>query len=138
MLYACTCNLALALTPHPPSRPPPPPADGGRQEGSAVEAAAAPSFGTLSFDPAFREAAYEDIDLCLRAVKPPYNLPLTFEPTAETGHRFATWPLGVASQFCRYGRHERAFARKHPTYLARLASSVAVVARGGGSPPPPR
>ena len=93
-----------------------------------------PSYGSLAFDPSFRAAAYEDSDLCLRAVAPPHNLPLTFAPGAEVEHAFATCPLGIASQFRRYGRHEAAFAAKHPTYLARLAhESVAVVGAGGAA-----
>jgi len=128
MLYACTCNLSLALTPHAPGRAPPqaPPSS------PSLPPHLRPSFGGLAFDPSFRAAAYEDIDLCLRAVAPPHNLPLTFQPGAEAEHAFATGPLGVAAQFRRYGRHEAAFAAKHPTYLARLArDSVAIV--GGGS-----
>ena len=125
MLYACTCNLSLALTPHPPGKKAPPPAP------PSPSSHPTPTFGGLAFDPSFRAAAYEDIDLCLRAVSPPHNLPLTFAPGAEVEHAFATGPLGVASQFRRYGRHEAAFAAKHPTYLARLAhDSVAVM--GGG------
>lgn len=127
MLYACTCNLSLALTP---GR-----GGGGSGGGSSGSSPARgdcppPSFGTLAFDPAFRAAAYEDIDLCLRAVKPPYNLPLTFAPAAVAEHTYNTCAFGVASQFRRYGMHERLFTRKHPTYLARLATSIAVVAGG--------
>lgn len=122
MLYACTCNLSLALMP-------------GRGGGGSSSASRGdrppPSFGTLSFDPAFRAAAYEDIDLCLRAVKPPYNLPLTFAPSAVAEHTYNTCAFGVASQFKRYGMHERLFTRKHPTYMARLAASVAIVAGSG-------
>jgi hypothetical protein len=135
MLYACTCNLSLALTPRPPGRA----GDGGgggadgatTVKGNGESASPSPSYGSLAFDPSFRAAAYEDIDLCLRAVGPPHNLPLTFAPAAEAEHAFQTF--GVVSQFRRYGQHERQFTRKHPTYLGRLATSVAIVAGGRGT-----
>jgi hypothetical protein len=140
MLYACTCNLSLALKPHPPGRLAPGGAANGKASPSPAPPPTAPrpAYGGLAFDPSFRAAAYEDIDLCLRAVAPPHNLPLTFAPGAEVEHTFVTCPLGVAAQFRRYGRHEAAFAAKHPTYLGRLAyESVAVVWEGRAAAGPP-
>ena len=77
ILYGCTCNLSLALP---------------------------PGASAMRFDPAFPAAAYEDVDLCMRARRA--GVGLAYETAAVVAHDFGASSAGVFSQFRRYGAHE--------------------------------
>lgn len=109
LLYGCTCNLSVALAPR-----------RGAKDGA--DTGAAPPPGVLRFDPAFRAASFEDVDLCVRAAKA--GLPLTKAPAAHVLHTYARGPFSLYAQFRRYGAAEGQLVAKHPEYLQQLWTST--------------
>lgn len=109
LLYGCTCNLSVALS-------------GRKGEKASADAGYSPPASALRFDPAFRAAAFEDVDLCVRAAKA--GLPLTKAPTARVSHAYASGPLALYAQFRRYGAAEGQLVAKHPEYLQQLWTST--------------
>lgn len=109
LLYGCTCNLSVAVGPP-------------RARGRDGAPPYSPPPGLLKFDTAFRHAAFEDVDLCRRAVKA--GLPLTAAPVARVAHDYGASLPQVDAQFRRYGRAEGTLCARHPEYLQELWSSV--------------
>lgn len=95
ILYGCTCNLSISL------------ADVG-----------------LLFDTSFPNAAFEDVDFCIRAKK--QGIPLTYCPLAVVRHQYGVGLVAMFRQFQRYGRYERLAALKHKEYLPWLYASLEI------------
>ncbi|KAK9832721.1 hypothetical protein WJX81_003688 [Elliptochloris bilobata] len=101
LLYGCTCNMSLSTV----------------------------ALKGLVFDASFPNAAFEDVEFCVRARK--NNVPLTYCAGAVIQHAFAPGAVGLYNQFFRYGMFERHMCAKHPEYLSWLSVSAEISSFGG-------
>ena len=95
VLYGCTCNLSISV--------------------GAVD---------LLFDTMYPNAAFEDVEFCIRAKKK--GIPMTYQPTAVMRHHYGEGLIALFWQFQRYGRFERLTALKHKEYLPWLWASTEI------------
>eukprot|EP01083_Nonionella_stella_P072737 196257_1 len=103
LLYACTCNMSLKLD----------------------------LTQNLMFDETFPNAAYEDVDFCLRARE--LGITLKSLPNAVMMHDYDVSMGGLFREFKRYGRSENLLVNKHPYYLNWHASSSSIPSFRGQS-----
>eukprot|EP00884_Botryococcus_braunii_P008869 jgi/Botrbrau1/17984/Bobra.0457s0003.1 len=92
LLYGCTCNLSIHL----------------------------PSVHML-FDLNFADAAFEDVEFCVRARK--RGVALYLDRDAVVWHHYDISIKGLYNQFHRYGRNEGLMEQLHKEYLKWLWSS---------------
>lgn len=95
VLYGCTCNLSISV--------------------ANVE---------LLFDTSFPNAAFEDVEFCIRAKK--QSIDLTYCPMAVVRHHYRAGLVALFQQFERYGCWERRTALKHKEYLPWLHASLEI------------
>ncbi|KAK9845930.1 hypothetical protein WJX81_006218 [Elliptochloris bilobata] len=93
LLYGCTCNLSITPA----------------------------SISRLEFDSGFPDAAFEDVEFCVRARK--MGVSLTYCESAVVRHHYENGVGGLFRQFRRYGSFERQMCLKHPEYLNWLRAS---------------
>jgi GT2 family glycosyltransferase len=73
------------------------------------------------FDESFPTAAFEDIELCLRAKD--HHVVVRLAQDAIVSHRFEESLMGLTKQYFRYGKSEALMVRKHPKYPIQLATA---------------
>jgi len=92
LLYGCTCNLSVNL-------------DRCSQD----------------FDQSFPQAAFEDVEFCVRAAKS--GLQVAYDGDAVVRHHYDHTAMGLFRQFARYGQFESQMCRRHSDYLEVLWAS---------------
>lgn len=92
LLYGCTCNLSIDL-----------------------------KRNQMIFDDSFPQAAFEDVEFCVRASKS--GVHLCYDADAVVRHHYDTTAVGLFRQFARYGQFETTMCRLHPDYLTLLYAS---------------
>lgn len=112
LLYAPSCNL-----------------------GMSVKVARAISPNLFLFDESFPTAAFEDIELCVRA-KEDQQVAVRLASNAIVMHAFQESLLGLTKQYFRYGKSEAIMVGKHPKYPAAILKAFQREEEGGRRLPP--